>query len=222
MSANEKYSDLEKITYDAALGIAWERLAFMDPGKVSENSIAQFLNCRIIVRHFQNDCIVDLERRTIEIANKDVGSFLSILTLHYLIGCSDICPTGRFISFREVPAGDVYYSAFKTRTIDKLQSLFGTRPGALLEAGKSLGAKVLDLGSTSIQVQVFPKMPVTVIVWEGDEEVPSSANILFDELAPKILPTEDLVVISSLIFSMLKKSLGAMDQSILQKSKEKE
>ncbi|MBU1915062.1 MAG: DUF3786 domain-containing protein, partial [Candidatus Thermoplasmatota archaeon] len=41
----------------------------------------------------------------------------------------------------------------------------------------------------------FPKVPVVVILWQGDEEVASSANVLFDANAGKIMATEDLSLV---------------------------
>ena len=42
----------------------------------------------------------------------------------------------------------------------------------------------------------FPKLDVDLLMWIGDDEVPSSANILFDSCASRMLSTEDVTVIA--------------------------
>ncbi|MBM4236982.1 MAG: DUF3786 domain-containing protein, partial [Euryarchaeota archaeon] len=148
------------------------------------------------------------ERRAIEReSGESPGPFLGVLILHYLAGCSGLVPTGRLITFREAPGGDVYYPAFRSRTIETIRARFSSDPALLRAAGERIGGTAVKMGSAGVQIPVFPKVPVTVVVWEGDDEVPGSVNLLFDETAPRILPTEDLVVVGSVVCSMLKKAV---------------
>ncbi len=155
------------------------------------------------------DCLVGFERRVIEReSGESVGPFLSVLVLHYLAGCSALVPTGKVITFREVPGGDVYYPAFRSRTIETIRAKFSSDPSLLRTAGERIGGTAIKMGSAGVRILLFPKIPVTVVVSEGDDEVPGSANLLFDETAPRFLPTEDLVVVvGSLICSVLKKAV---------------
>jgi hypothetical protein len=57
----------------------------------------------------------------------------------------------------------------------------------------------------SFKTYFFPKMPVVVVIWLGDEEVPTSANVLFDANAGKILPTEDISVVGATLCRWLTK-----------------
>jgi hypothetical protein len=49
----------------------------------------------------------------------------------------------------------------------------------------------------------FPKLPIVIALWIGDEEVPASANILFDANAGNILPTEGLSVAAGVLVGRL-------------------
>ncbi|MDH7509069.1 MAG: DUF3786 domain-containing protein [Methanomassiliicoccales archaeon] len=201
------YPGLERITYEGALQKAWDDILERDIIELAEHSVSKTSERIITVRFFDKECTVDLRRRIIEQDQKPLEPFLSILILHYLRGCSELHPTGEIITFREIPGGDLYYAAFKSRAIDPLVRKFGNEPEMLLTAAERIGAKRIKMGSTGVRVDVFAKLPVTVVVWKGDEEIPSSANILFDRIAASILPTEDLAVIGSLVASKLTKAV---------------
>jgi len=201
------YPGLEKITYEAALQRAWDDLLRRDPLEIAEFSLSRIFDSVIVVRFFTKEYSVDLGRKIIKHDHQPLEPFPSILILHYLCGCSDLHPTGEMITFREIPGGDFYYAAFKSRAIDPLVMKFGSKPEMLFTAAERLGAEKIDMGSASVRIDVFAKLPVIVVVWEGDEEIPSSANILFDRTAASIFPTEDLAVIGSLVSSRLTKAV---------------
>lgn len=201
------YPCLEKITYEEALQRAWNNLLKRNPVELAEFSLGRIFDSVITVRFFTKECTVDLHRKIIKQDQQPLEPFHSILILHYLCGCSDLYPTGEMITFREIPGGDFYYAAFKSRAIDPLIMKFGRKPETLFTAAERIGAKKIDMGSASVRVDVFAKLPVIVVVWEGDEEISSSANILFDRIAASIFPTEDLAVIGSLVSSKLTKAV---------------
>jgi hypothetical protein len=62
-----------------------------------------------------------------------------------------------------------------------------------------LGSK----GSASVNLLLFPKVPVTVIVWGGDAEVPAACTVLFDRSIGNIFPTEDVAVAGSFLVEKL-------------------
>lgn len=132
---------------------------------------------------YGRECTVDLAARSICVHGKEPMATCRIIVLHYLAGARDALPTGRWITYRQLPGGHAYYEAFKRRTIDEVASLFGRRPENLYRVMKALGGEKLGFGDASIQVNVFPKLPVAVILWKGDSEVRPVANVLFDETA---------------------------------------
>ena len=53
---------------------------------------------------------------------------------------------------------------------------------------------------------VFPKVPLAVVLWRGDDEFPPEVNILFDRTANSVLRTEDLAICGALTVSKLRKN----------------
>lgn len=125
---------------------------------------------------------------------------VSILLVHYLTKARGIPLAGEWISFRELPGGDIYNTPFTNRTIRPMVGVFGRQPAKLAEAMRRLGGRQEKLGHGSGSVHAFPMVPVCFVVWEGDEEIPASGQILFDRSASGYMDTEALVVVASETF----------------------
>ncbi|MGE4273584.1 MAG: DUF3786 domain-containing protein [Desulfitobacterium sp.] len=130
---------------------------------------------------------------------------LQILILHYLANRSLAMQTGQFITFKELPGGSIYSQPFANRAINPLVKFFGHNPQSLVEAACIVGGETVSLGDAAVSVEVFPKVPITLVLWKGDEEFPASGNILFDRSAGSILPTEDYAVLASMVVLTLRK-----------------
>ena len=125
---------------------------------------------------------------------------ISILLLHYLTLACGTPKTGEWIAFRELPGGEIYNTPFTNRLIRPMAGRFGREPGKLVEAALCLGGRREAFGHASASVDVFPMVPVCFVVWEGDEEIPASGQVLFDRSASAYLDTEDLVVAAAEAF----------------------
>jgi hypothetical protein len=118
------------------------------------------------------------------------------LILHYLLNASGEPLTGRTIDFRQVPEGSFYWSAFVSRAKNPLLSTFGQDLALYAKAAAALGGEPLPLGDAAARFMAFPRVPVTHVLWGGDEEFPPEATILFDETVPGYLPTEDIAALA--------------------------
>ena len=137
-----------------------------------------------------------------------------ILILHYLLTARGESMRQIPITFRQVEEGPFYYSAFTKRALDPLAQTFGGEPRGLLDCGSRLGAVATELGDASITLKALPRVPVTFVIWGGDDELPPQANILFDESIVSYLPTEDIVVLSSMIVYRLIRIKQSLKESL--------
>lgn len=126
-----------------------------------------------------------------------------ILVLHYLVGCQAAGPGGDLVLFRQLRGGEAFNDAFHRRVNDRLAKEFGGEPRELVSAGVTLRGTVGSKGSASVNLWLFPKVPVTVIVWQGDDEVPPACTLLFDRSIGDIFPTEDVTVAASFLVEKL-------------------
>lgn len=147
----------------------------------------------------------DGEFLTVRDSEAEIPLHTQILVLHYLTSLTEASGTGRLISFKELPGGDMYIRPFTGRSIEPFVRIFGNHPQKLLDAAAVLGGQPNELGNIGVTITTFPRVPITFVLWEGDDEFPPSGNILFDASAPEILPTEDYAVLASMVVFALKR-----------------
>lgn len=117
------------------------------------------------------------------------------LVLQYLVGASGLPPRGQWLSFLELPEGGHHYRPFQAEALDPLARRFDGRGEEFLKAGRLLGGEEAKMADAALVIPVFPKLPVAVLLWHGDEEFPARAGILYDAVAPSHLSTASLYVL---------------------------
>jgi hypothetical protein len=131
-----------------------------------------------------------------------------ILILHYVSKAPGTPLSGRLVGFDQLAGGRFYGSAFRKRTELPLASLFSKDPGRLVQAAARLGGAQGGHGSESALLLPFPRVPMTLIVWAGDEELPSNAKVLFDDTAEEYLTTEDIAVLGDQVVRRMKETFS--------------
>ncbi|MCK4444181.1 MAG: DUF3786 domain-containing protein [Thermoplasmata archaeon] len=189
----------KKRDFELAFEEAWEQLLSRDPNEVARRSLAEYDEGESVfsLRFMGTEYQVKKDERVSSVREGErTNPFYAFLIVHYLIGAKDIPLANKHISFRELYGGDVYYQAFKRRAIDFIKREFESRPEELMQKGIEMGGEKAGLGDFSVTIPAFPKLPITIILWLGDDEVPTNANILFDRTAGEHLHTEDIAAIS--------------------------
>ena len=122
-----------------------------------------------------------------------------VLVLHYMLPEHIPAPSGKWIAYREIPGASFYFSAFVKRAIEPLKKVFGQNASGLAKASKTLHGKVVEPGDAAFEFQIFPKVPLQVILWAGDDEFPAEANILFDHTMGDIMSPEDAAWLAGML-----------------------
>jgi hypothetical protein len=191
--------------YKNTLEIAREEFKKKDPRSMAHNSGATFLptskggslelpylNRQITITWPDGEVIAPEGSK--ELSLQEQG-----LIMHYLIQASGASLTETWITFREIPSGEFYYSAFVKRAKEPLVKTFGHQPELLLELGPQLGGSRRPEGDVSLCFQTFPRVPVCLVLWAGDDEFPPDGNLLFDASIAKSLSAEDIAVLSGMV-----------------------
>lgn len=128
-----------------------------------------------------------------------------ILVIRFLIEGCQANSTGKFLTYREVPWGEVYYRQFNGRCMMRLAFSYGNKLDQFRQACETIGAVPVKAGDAGYQFEIFPGYYVQFLLWEGDEEFPPSSQILFSDNFPAAFHAEDLVVVCDVIIGSLKK-----------------
>ncbi|MBW1710418.1 MAG: DUF3786 domain-containing protein [Deltaproteobacteria bacterium] len=122
------------------------------------------------------------------------------LILHYLNMADGEPLTREYITYREIPSGEFYYPAFVKRAEAPLTSVFGSDTQKLISAARSLGGEIVsDMGDAAVSIQAFPRVVLTLVLWEGDDEFEPAGKILFDRSVSHYLSVEDVAVLSGMV-----------------------
>lgn len=130
-----------------------------------------------------------------------------ILMIRYLNEGVHAAPTGRFLTYREFPWGEVYDSNFQGRCVKRLAASFGSRLADFARGAERLGGTRLDLGDCSYELAFLPDFAIRLIVRAGDDEFPPTAQFLFSDNIALAFSAEDLAVVGEVAITALKQSL---------------
>lgn len=105
----------------------------------------------------------------------------SLLMMHHMYYFqSTAMPSEDKVPFREIRQAACFEGAYQKMALNPIAKTFAGHPEKFLERARELGGKIETFGDASVTFKAFPTIELTVIFWDGDEEFPSSANMLFD------------------------------------------
>jgi hypothetical protein len=143
-----------------------------------------------------------------EILNQDYSEVnnypLKTLILRYLINSKKVPATNKYITYRDVSGGNVYYNNFYGRCIFRLSRTFGNKLDKFKEALESLGAEKIEMGDAAYKFEFIDNVYLTFAIWGGDEEFSPSAQILFDGNISFYFTAEDLAFVGEIAIAKLK------------------
>ncbi len=185
-------------SYQFAFDKAVADLKEKAPAVVCNNAEAEYsaISGKYVVPFFKKPYTVDVSSGEVYDQATGVRCALGtgLLILHYLAFAQDVEPSGKWITLKEVPNGGmVFYPAFKKEVLDALVSTFQYDLAAFDRAAAALGGEKLKMGHSAAVFQAFPRVPLAVVMWEGDEEFGGSSNFLFDSTIGYFSPVETII-----------------------------
>lgn len=127
-----------------------------------------------------------------------------ILLIRYLLEGRRAVFSGNWLSYRELPWGEVYDKNFAGRCRARLAFGFGGKLDAFTSACTALGGVPYTKGDVSYDLSFLPGVTVRLILWAGDEEFPPQSQWLFSDNMPLAFTAEDVAVMGDVIIGSLK------------------
>lgn len=124
--------------------------------------------------------------------------------LRYLLEGKNIKWNGQWKTFREMPWGEMYIQPYTGRVLTRAAFTFGTRTAAFRKASEKMGAVKLPHGDAGYQFELVPGYRMQILVWEGDEEFPPNAQVLYSDNFETGFAPEDRVVAGDILISTIK------------------
>ena len=127
--------------------------------------------------------------------------------LRYLLEGKQVPWQGSWKTFREMPWGEMYIKPYTGRVLTRAAFTFGTRVAAFRAACEAMGATPVSHGDAGYLFHFIDGYQMQILVWEGDDEFPPNAQILYSDNFSEGFAAEDRVVAGDILISLIKEKM---------------
>ena len=180
---------------------AWELLGGLNPEDVCSRAKVSYdrsLNTYTL-KSFGQDIIVSMADKVMRSDSQEsdlilnqLGDYSKLSILWYLVNAKDILPTQELIRPENLKGGNIYSKGTHVLPLDRITDKYGSDTEGFVQRGRVIGSEVLDYGDVSLRLFPFPRVPVTIILWKGDEEFSPRSDLLLDSTCEQHLPVDVL------------------------------
>ena len=124
--------------------------------------------------------------------------------LRYLLESKQVPWNGTWKTFREMPWGEMYIKPYTGRVLTRAAFTFGTRIGAFRASCEKMGATPVPHGDAGYLFDLIGDYRMQILVWEGDDEFPPNAQVLYSDNFADGFAAEDRVVAGDILISTVK------------------
>jgi hypothetical protein len=179
---------------------AWIELAALDPGDVCARAAVEYSPATgYTVPVFGLPMIVDPATQTFEATDSrteflltKTAYFSRISLLYYLLKAQNIPPFDNLLKPQDLKSRLLYFTGSHVLPLEPIAARFSNDPEGLLAQGARYGGQPRSFGDAAVELLPLPRVPLTVILWEADEEFAARAYLLFDEVCELQLPADIL------------------------------
>ncbi len=130
-----------------------------------------------------------------------------IFLLRCLLEAKNAAWNGEWKTFRQMPWGELYIAPYTGRVLTRAAFTFGTRVEAFRGAAEKLGGIPLNHGDAGFQFEFFGNYRMQIMVWEGDDEFPPNAQVLYTDNFAEGFAAEDRVVAGDILIGHIKSAM---------------
>ncbi len=187
--------ETQEYGYRLAYRLACEQLArITDIDSQCQKCDARYLPHQNAVElsYLNQTCQIALSNGEVSVPGADLPLREKILVLHYFTQAKGTPLSHKLVTYQELKEGINYFPVFTKRVIKPLVSYFGKEPQHLLKIAPNFGGSKADYGDVAITIAAFPRVPVTLVLWQGDTEFAPDGNVMFDSTVPDYLTNDDI------------------------------
>jgi len=110
----------------------------------------------------------------------EVTAFLGLFTVHYLLTSKEIPISKEWISVKDIPGGATFFRGPHKIPAHLIEMKYGNNLKGFSDACIQEGGMTLDMADAAYSFRIAPRIPVAVLLWQGDDEFPAESKLLFD------------------------------------------
>ena len=127
--------------------------------------------------------------------------------LRYLLESKSVAWKGEWKTYREMPWGEMYIQPYTGRVLTRAAYTFGFRLAAFRAAAEKMGAESVKHGDAGFEFPLIGNFKMRFLVWEGDDEFPPSAQVLYTDNIAEGFAAEDRVVAGDILITTIKSNM---------------
>ena len=127
--------------------------------------------------------------------------------LRYLLESKDVAWGGQWKTFRELPWGEMYIKPYTGRVLTRAAYTFSFKLDAFRAAAEKLGAEPVNHGDAGYRFHLIDGYEMQILIWQGDEEFPPNAQILYSDNFAEGFAAEDRVVAGDILITTIKANM---------------
>jgi hypothetical protein len=164
----------------------WENLANRPPGEAAASAGALWRDGVFSIPLLGFDYTIDPEKRQIQRTGQPkhrVNFQSGVVLLTTLAESKGVPPSGCMISPQELPGGRMFFTGAHALATKPIAKAFEDRPETLVERVHSLGGQRIDGADIAMRLPGLPFVPLYLLLWKGDKDIPARAVIGIDSRA---------------------------------------
>ena len=127
--------------------------------------------------------------------------------LRYLLEGKKVSWGGSWLTFREMPWGELYIKPYTGRVLTRAAFTLGTRLEAFKAAAEKMGAQPVNHGDAGYLFTLIGDYQMQILAWAGDDEFPPNAQVLYSDNFADGFAAEDRVVAGDILISTIKSNM---------------
>jgi len=127
--------------------------------------------------------------------------------LRYLLESKDVSWAGQWKTFREMPWGEMYIKPYTGRVLTRAAYTFSFKLDAFRAAAEKMGAEAVKHGDAGYCFDLIGDYQIQILIWQGDDEFPPNAQVLYSDNFAEGFAAEDRVVAGDILISTIKANM---------------
>ena len=175
----------------------FRELAKSDPENVCRRALCQYENDThsYLLSVWGEDYLVNPSGFIIKrlgLRSADIDDLMGLFIIYYLLKCKNVEIENDWISEKDMPGGVTFFRGPHAIPTELISNKFSGMIGEFNQCCQLLDGHPLEMADSACSFSITSRIPVAVLLWDGDDDFPAEAKILFDRTITEHL-TLDIV-----------------------------
>lgn len=132
--------------------------------------------------------------------------YFALFIVYYLLNAKEIIMENNWVSEKDIPGGAAFFRGPHEIPTGKISEHFNNRMDAFNRVCTDAGGIEIEKADAAFYFQITPRIPVLVLLWNGDEDFPPEAKIMYDRSIGELLSLDIIFALAVAICDRLGKA----------------